>query len=85
MDGLVLYGIPIAALIVGLVEMAKRSLSLPDRWAPVLALALGVVFAVLGWLEFAEASLLEQVLLGLMTGLMAAGLYSGTKATVLNK
>ncbi len=81
MSELVLYGIPIAAVIIGLVELAKGSLGLPARWAAPVALALGVLFAVLGWMELGgDASLLEAVLLGLMTGLSAAGLYSGSKA-----
>jgi hypothetical protein len=80
-DALILYGIPIAAIIIGLVELAKGSLGLPARWAAPLAVLLGVLFAVLGWLEMeAGASLVEAVLLGIMTGLSAAGLYSGSKA-----
>ena len=85
MGELVLFGIPMAAVIVALVELSKRSFHLPERWAPVLALALGIIFAVLGWIDLGDASILEAVIVGIMTGLMAAGLYSGTKAAVLNK
>lgn len=81
MSELVLYGIPIAAVIIGLVELAKNSLGLPARWAAPVALVLGVLFAVLGWIELGgDASLLEAVLLGILTGMTASGLYSGTRA-----
>ena len=81
MDDLILYGIPVAAIIVGLVEMLKGSVKLPERWAAPVAVALGLLFALLGWFDMgAEASLLEAVLLGIMTGLTAAGLYSGGRA-----
>lgn len=77
---LVLYGLPIAAVIVGLVELAKRQ-GLEDRWAPVLAVCLGMVFATLGRLDDPAAGTWLQVeLLGLITGLSASGLYSGTRA-----
>ena len=77
---LVLYGIPIAALIIGLVEVAKRQ-GLPDRYAPVAAILLGLVFATLGKLDAPTSGTWLQVeLLGLMTGLAAAGMYSGVKA-----
>lgn len=81
MGDMILYGIPMVAVIIGLVELAKGSLGMPSRWAAPLALGLGILFAVLGWLEVgADASLLEAVLLGILTGLSASGLYSGGKA-----
>ena len=81
MGDLTLYGVPIAIIIVGLVELAKISFRLPERWAALVAVLLGVAFALLGWAEVAvEASLLEAVLLGIMAGLAAAGLYSGGRA-----
>lgn len=80
-----LYGVPIAALIVGLVEVAKRQ-GLPVRFASPLALALGLLFALLARLE--DPSLgtwLQMALQGLVTGLVASGLYSGVKSAVLGR
>jgi len=68
----------ITALVIGLVQVAKTT-GLPTRWCPVLALVLGVVITtVLSF--FAGAS--DAVITGLIIGLTAVGLYSGTKATV---
>ena len=79
---LTLYAIPIAAVIVGLVELAKGQ-GLPSRYAPVLAVALGLLFATLGKLDDPTVGTwLQTELLGLITGLSASGLYSGAKAQI---
>ena len=78
---LVVYSVPVAALIVGLVEMAKRSFRMSARWAAPLAVLLGVIFAAAAKLDQpAMGTWLQVVMLGLLTGLSAAGLYSGGKA-----
>jgi hypothetical protein len=76
-----IYGIPIAALIVGLIEVAKK-LGLPTRYAPAVAVVFGIVFAVAYKIDTANGSWLEAVVTGIMVGLTAAGLYSGSKATL---
>lgn len=77
---LVLYSIPIAAVIVALVEIAKGQ-GLPSRYAAPLALGLGLLFATLAKLDNpAAGTWLEVELLGLVTGLSASGAYSGVKA-----
>ena len=79
---LTLYAIPIAAVIVGLVELAKGQ-GLPSRYAPVLAVCLGLAFATLGKLDDPTIGRwLEVEMLGLITGLSASGLYSGAKAQI---
>lgn len=80
MDNFVLYGIAVAPLIVALVELAKRSTGVCARHAPLLALALGVGFAVAAKLDRPEfGTWLEVVILGLMAGLSASGMYSGVR------
>jgi hypothetical protein len=78
---LAIVGIPIAAAILGITQMAK-GLGLPDRYAAPVAVALGLAFGVVAKLSEnpAIAAWVEPVLLGLLTGLAAAGLYSGAKA-----
>jgi hypothetical protein len=81
MEDLVLYSVPVVGLIMGLVEVAKRSLHLDARWAPLLALALGVVFGVLGKLDQPDTfTWVQSVVLGVLTGLGASGAYSGARA-----
>ena len=78
---LVVYSVPVAALIVGLVEMAKRSFRMSARRAAPLAVLLGVIFAAAAKLDQPTmGTWLQVVMLGLLTGLSAAGLYSGGKA-----
>jgi hypothetical protein len=75
-----LYGIPLALLIVALVELAKRQ-GLPDQRAPLIAVGLGVLFMILGRLDQPVlGTWYEVVLHGLVVGLTACGLYSGGRA-----
>jgi hypothetical protein len=70
------WGVLLTPLIVGLVEVAKRA-GLPSRFAPLLALALGM--GVIGAVAVRpEAS--RVLLWGIALGLSACGLYSGGRA-----
>ncbi len=76
-----LYGISGAALIVALVELLKRSIGLPSRYAGLVAVAFGILLGIALKLDSPGAgSWLQMLLTGLLSGLSAAGLYSGTKA-----
>lgn len=65
-------------IIVGVVAAIKK-IGMTSRFAPILAIVLGVVGV---WLlnDFALTGAIA--LQGVLAGLSAAGLYSGTKATV---
>ena len=76
------YGIPAAAIIVVLLQVCKHY-GLASRWAVLVAIGLGVAFSVAVYLasisvEFAVW--FKVAMAGLMTGLAAAGFYSGQKA-----
>ncbi|HLI29353.1 MAG TPA: hypothetical protein VKZ60_19990 [Chloroflexota bacterium] len=76
-------GVAVVPLIVGLVEVAKGA-GLASRWAPLLAVGLGVAISV-GYGVAAPGRLAPEAiaalgLRGLALGLAAAGLYSGTRA-----
>ena len=64
------------ALALGLTEVASRS-GLPDRFKPLCSLLVGVVVVAL----LLSAATTQGVLWGLVAGLTASGLWSGTKAT----
>ena len=75
-------GVAVVPLIVGLVEVAK-GLGLSGRWAPLLALGLGLAVglgahAALG--VPGGAAWTQATLSGLAFGLAASGLYSGARA-----
>jgi hypothetical protein len=77
-------GVAVVPLIVGLVEVLK-GLGLSNRWAPALAVALGLGLS-LGYQAAlgipAGAEWAQAVLSGLVLGLAATGLYSGARAMV---
>jgi hypothetical protein len=62
-------------VILALVEVAKRT-GLPNKYAPVLSVVLGVVFVGI----WGDSVLTDALFEGLVTGLTASGLYSGVKA-----
>lgn len=68
-------------LINGLVEVAKRA-GLTNRYVPLLAVGLGLVAGI--GLRSPEESIAIAVMEGLVIGLSAVGLYSGTR-NVLGK
>ena len=82
---LLVGGIPVVALIVGLVELLKQTLGLDSQYAPALAVGMGIVFAVgiqISQLYPGFGTWFEIVVLGVVAGLLACGIYSGTKATL---
>jgi len=85
MPELLIGGVPLVALIVALVELLKQTLGLESRYAPVTAVGMGIVFAVgiqVSQLYPGFGTWFEIVVLGAVAGLLACGIYSGTKATL---
>lgn len=79
---LLIAGLPASGVIVALVEGAKRA-GLPTRWAPALALLLGLLCGLLAEVAAVAPRVhvwYEAVGAGIALGLSAAGLYSGSKA-----
>jgi len=71
------YGVALVGLIVGLVEVLKRT-GFPKRFLPLSSLIFGVAAGVF---YVHPTDLKVGVIVGLMMGLSASGLYSGTKNT----
>lgn len=80
MNNQILFGIAVIPAVIGLVEVCK-TLGLPTRAAPALAVAFGVL-AALAQLEAGTWPWIQAVVLGVSFGLSASGLYAGVK-TVL--
>jgi len=64
------------ALIIGLVELFKKSLGLPVRYAPLVSVLLGVPVGIL----YLDVDLKTGIVYGLIIGLSACGSYSGAKS-----
>lgn len=76
---ILLYGIPVLALIIGLVRVI-RELGLPSKFAPAVALALGII----GGVAVAYQNAMEPisgVVMGIALGLMACGIYDQGKVS----
>ena len=71
-----LYGIGIIPIILGVVEVFKRA-GVNQKYSPLVSIMLGLAF---GWLMFLGEPA-KAVVYGLMFGLSAVGLYSGSKNT----
>ena len=71
------WGLPAAAIIVGVVELFKRA-GLNHRWAGILAVILGIVGGCVAHV-WADSELAAAVAQGLVAGLAAAGLWSTAK------
>lgn len=78
MTDITVYDVALIPLITALVGLF-RQLGLPTRWAPLVAVAFGVVA---GIVYVAPHDLAQGVLVGLAIGLSSIGLYSGVKNTV---
>jgi hypothetical protein len=76
------FGVVIIPLLIGLVEVAKRA-GLPDRWCPLLAVALGLAFAAAWQWSQASPDWFEALIVGCAWSLSACGLYAGSR-TVLD-
>jgi len=68
------YDIAVVPLITGLVQLFKIA-GLKAKYSPFLAVLLGILFGVF----YFSSSIKEGVLVGLVIGLSASGLYSGSK------
>ena len=72
----------VAAVLIALIEVFKRT-GLNERWAPLVAVLLGVgaAFAAASQAALASPDPFTTALTGLIVGLTAAGTYSGVRAT----
>ena len=87
--GLALLALGGAGATLGLVEVVKRLAKMPaeleGRVAPVLAILIGCGWnwLLLSYLRADDARAVTVILYGLLSGLAASGLWSGSKATIV--
>jgi hypothetical protein len=70
----------IVPIIIALVQMFKMTTWVKDRFAPFLAVILGIIFAFLVGEDFGH-DWSHIILTGIIYGLSSSGLYSGIKTT----
>lgn len=76
-NSVLLYGIPVLALIIGLVKVA-REMGLPSKFAPAAALGLGIIGGIAVAYQNGMAPV-GGVVIGIALGLMACGIYDQGK------
>jgi hypothetical protein len=68
-------------IVIALVQAIKLTGFIPDHFAPLLSIAVGIL---VGWLAHYNSPDFASILLtGAIYGLIASGLYSGVKETML--
>lgn len=72
------YDVALIAVIVGLVEVLKKA-GLPKRFLPLASLFFGITTSVF---YIYPTDLKGGIIVGIMIGLSASGLYSSTKNTI---
>ena len=74
--------IVLVPVVMGIVEAVKR-VGLSERWAPVAAIILGVFLRLMVGVTLITDVLQvpQMIVIGIVIGLTASGLYSGGKAT----
>ena len=82
-------GLAGAGVVLALVEVLRRTVGeriIKDRFTPILSIGMGIGLNSLIKLDTAvgveETTWLGTVLLGLLTGLAASGIYSGTRSVM---
>ena len=80
-EKLEIYDVVLIPLIIGVVELLKMY-GMPKRLLPIVAIIFGIVG---GIVYIYPNDIRAGVLIGLMMGLSASGLYSGSKAVVERK
>ena len=69
------------ALIIGLAEVIKR-LGCPSKWIPLIDVVLGVISGVFVYSMYLGYDYVPGVVMGIVMGLTACGLFSGIKNTL---
>ena len=74
----VLVAVILAPITTGIIEVVKQTLNIDNRYLPILSLLVGILVAVAIALGTGQ-DLVQYVLVGIVGGLSAAGLYDQTK------
>jgi|GEM_PF-753973 hypothetical protein len=78
MEEFSIYGMALVPVILAMVELLKR-VGIPKKFSPITALILGILS---GFYYLAPGEPQKAIFLGLISGLSAIGLWSGTKNTL---
>jgi hypothetical protein len=70
----------VVPIIIAVVQAIKLTGFIQDKYAPIISIGIGIVIGFIANHEAADIS--NNLLSGVMYGLMASGLYSGVKTTM---
>jgi Kef-type K+ transport system membrane component KefB len=80
MEAINVYGIALVPVVLAMVELLKRA-GIPKKLSPIVSIVLGILA---GFYYLAPDDPKKAIFLGLVVGLSAIGLFSGTKNTIEN-
>ena len=80
MNNAVLVAVLLAPLTTGIIEVVKQTLNIDARYLPILSLLVGILVAVSIALGTGQ-DVVQFVLVGIVGGLSASGLYDQSKIT----
>ena len=81
MDFELVAGVSAVVVIIGIIEALKGIFNLEPKYAPIVAVALGLI-ASLGLTYYGDTEAFGAIIRGLAVGLSAVGLHSGSKNVV---
>ncbi|ADD02629.1 hypothetical protein TthWC1_1571 [Thermoanaerobacter thermohydrosulfuricus WC1] len=74
------WGIPAIPIIIGITELAKQ-VGLPKKYAGFFSVVVGIIGGI-AISFFGDSEVAKNIVSGLVAGLTAVGLWSGTKNTI---
>lgn len=80
----VIVAVALAPITTGLIEVAKQTLNINNRYLPILSLLVGILVAV-GIALGTNQDIVQYVLVGIIGGLGSSGLYDQRKITKEDK
>lgn len=81
MDFELIAGGSALVVILGVVELVKSVFGIDAKLAPIISVCLGLIFSI-AYSFYGDTVLYEAIIMGLIVGLGAIGLYSGPKNTI---
>lgn len=79
LTSLILVAVSLVAIVTAVVEVAKKTFTIPARYLPITSIVVGILIALLVW-PLSEYELYYMLIVGLIAGLAASGTFDALKA-----
>ena len=79
LPGLILVAITLVAIVTAVVEVFKKTFTIPTRFLPITSIVVGIFIALAFW-PLSDFELYYMIIVGLIAGLSASGTFDALKA-----